>query len=50
MCGRYAFTLPPEAVRQLFGVAGGDWVEPRINLSPATTNPVIRMNDGSWRR
>jgi len=46
MCGRYAFTLPPEAIRQLFGVAGGDWVQPRFNLSPSSVNPVIRMNEG----
>jgi putative SOS response-associated peptidase YedK len=47
MCGRYAFTLSPESVRQLFGVADGDWVQPRTNLSPATTNPVIRMSEGA---
>lgn len=47
MCGRYAFTLPPEAIRQLFGVTGGDWVQPRVNLSPSTVNPVIRMNEGA---
>jgi putative SOS response-associated peptidase YedK len=47
MCGRYAFTLPPEAIRQLFGVADGSWVEPHVNLSPASINPVIRMSEGA---
>lgn len=47
MCGRYAFTLPPEAIRQLFGVTGGDWIQPRFNLSPSSINPVIRMSGGA---
>ncbi|MEZ5830026.1 MAG: SOS response-associated peptidase [Dongiaceae bacterium] len=46
MCGRYAFTLPPDAIRQLFGVADGEWVQPRHNISPSSTSPVIRMSDG----
>ena len=47
MCGRYAFTLPPEAMRQLFGVAGGDWIKQSFNISPASTNPIIRLADGA---
>ena len=47
MCGRYAFTLPPETIRQLFGVAGGDWVQARFNISPSSINPAIRMRDGT---
>jgi len=47
MCGRYALTLSQDAIRQLFGVASVDWVESRLNLSPSSTNPVIRMKDGA---
>jgi putative SOS response-associated peptidase YedK len=47
MPGRYAFTLPLEQTRQLFGVSGGEWLQPRINISPGLTGAVIRMTDGA---
>jgi putative SOS response-associated peptidase YedK len=46
MCGRYALVLSPDMIHRLFGVAGGDWVEARVNISPSSANPVIRMADG----
>jgi putative SOS response-associated peptidase YedK len=47
MCGRYALTLSQDAICQLFGVTGGERVESRVNLSPSSVNPVIRMTDGA---
>jgi putative SOS response-associated peptidase YedK len=47
MAGRYAFTLPLEKTRQLFGVTGGEWLEPRFNISPGTISAVIRMTEGA---
>lgn len=47
MSGRYAFTLPLDQTRQLFGVSGGDWLQPRVNISPGMTSAVIRMTDGA---
>jgi len=45
MCGRYAITLPPEAMRQLFG-AGNERINfgPRYNAAPTQQLPVIRYN------
>jgi len=46
MCGRYAITLPKEAMRQLFGAPAPDDCRPRVNISPQSTNTVIRLADG----
>lgn len=45
MCGRYAVTLPPEAMRQLFG-AKNERINfgPRYNAAPTQHLPVIRYN------
>ena len=42
MCGRYAITLPPEAVRQWFQTHGElpNW-PPYYNAAPATALPVV---------
>lgn len=44
MCGHYAITLPPEAIRQLFQTHGGlpNWLA-NYNAAPTQTLPVIRQ-------
>ena len=51
MCGRFAQTLPPDALRRLFKAAGDlkDW-RPRFNVAPQTEIPVIRAGTGSGRQ
>lgn len=43
MCGRYAITLPPEAIRQLFQTHGElpNWPT-YYNAAPTTALPVVR--------
>ena len=43
MCGRYAITLPPEAMTQLFAARyeGPAW-RPRYNVAPSQTIPIVR--------
>ena len=41
MCGRYSFTLPPEAIRELFRVVTGLNLQPRYNIAPTQAVPVI---------
>ncbi|MBI1238369.1 MAG: SOS response-associated peptidase [Alphaproteobacteria bacterium] len=46
MCGRYAITLPPEAMRQLFAIRGGiPAFALRFNAAPTMDLPVVRMGD-----
>jgi putative SOS response-associated peptidase YedK len=48
MCGRYSFTLPPEAMRQLFQVVTGLNLQPRYNIAPTQQVPVIGLEpDGA---
>jgi putative SOS response-associated peptidase YedK len=44
MCGRYAITLPPEAIRQLFQTHGElpNWPA-CYNAAPTTALPVVRQ-------
>lgn len=50
MCGRYAITLPPEAMAALFGSADRPNLQPRWNVAPTQTVPVIAIGrDGSRR-
>lgn len=44
MCGRYAITLPPEAIRQLFQIHGElpNWPV-NYNAAPTTALPVVRQ-------
>jgi putative SOS response-associated peptidase YedK len=44
MCGRYAITMPPEAVRQLFQTYGElpNWPA-YYNAAPTTALPVVRQ-------
>ena len=46
MCGRYSFTLPPEAIRELFRVVTGLNLQPRYNIAPSQDVPVIVRNEG----
>jgi putative SOS response-associated peptidase YedK len=46
MCGRYAITLPPEAMKQLFGYPETPNFPPRYNIAPTQPVPVIRHENG----
>ncbi|MCD7059309.1 SOS response-associated peptidase [Pelagibacterium xiamenense] len=49
MCGRYAFTLPSEAMETLFGVRNVPEYPPRYNIAP--TQPILSvMRDESGAR
>ena len=43
MCGRFAITLPPEAVRSFFRYAEQPNFPPRFNIAPTQPVPVVRM-------
>lgn len=43
MCGRFAITLPPEAVRAYFQYVEQPNFPPRANIAPTQPIPVIRM-------
>tara|TARA_R110000824_G_scaffold118960_19_gene272715 strand:+ start:137334 stop:138065 length:732 start_codon:yes stop_codon:yes gene_type:complete len=42
MCGRFAITMPPEAMRQLFGYSDMPNFPPRYNVAPTQPVPIIR--------
>jgi putative SOS response-associated peptidase YedK len=42
MCGRYAITLPPEAMRQLFAYGEQPNFPPRYNIAPTQPIPIVR--------
>jgi putative SOS response-associated peptidase YedK len=46
MCGRYAITLPPEAMRALFRYREQPNFPPRYNIAPTQPVPVVRQNEG----
>ncbi|MCC2096567.1 MAG: SOS response-associated peptidase [Hyphomicrobiales bacterium] len=46
MCGRFAITLPPEAVRAYFQYVEQPNFPPRTNIAPTQPVPVIRMERG----
>jgi putative SOS response-associated peptidase YedK len=48
MCGRYAFLLPPEAMRQLFKILNEVDYPPRYNIAP--TQPIITIMEREGRR
>ena len=53
MCGRYAITLPPEAVRSYFDYVEQPNFPPRYNIAPTQPVPVVlarRDPDGHIRR
>jgi putative SOS response-associated peptidase YedK len=45
VCGRYAITLPPEAMRRLFGYPETPNFPPRFNIAPTQPVPVVRMRE-----
>jgi putative SOS response-associated peptidase YedK len=47
MCGRYAITLPPEAMRETFGYREQPNFPPRYNIAPTQPVPVVRLHDGA---
>jgi putative SOS response-associated peptidase YedK len=49
MCGRYALTLPPDAVRQYFGYTDQPNFPPRYNIAPTQPVPVVHRQDGVRR-
>ena len=46
MCGRYAITTAPEAIRQLFGYPDQPNFPPRYNVAPTQPVPIVRMVEG----
>ena len=46
MCGRYAITLPPTAMRSLFGYSEQPNFPPRYNIAPTQPVPVVRQHEG----
>ena len=50
MCGRYSLTTPVEALRRLFGFEGpAPNLQPRWNIAPTQSAPVIRLGGGGER-
>ncbi|MEA2870269.1 MAG: hypothetical protein QOH67_245 [Hyphomicrobiales bacterium] len=46
MCGRYAITTAPEAIRQLFAYLEQPNFPPRYNVAPTQAVPIVRMTEG----
>jgi putative SOS response-associated peptidase YedK len=46
MCGRYAVTLPPEAMRAAFAYREQPNFPPRYNIAPTQPVPVVRLDEG----
>jgi putative SOS response-associated peptidase YedK len=46
MCGRYAITTAPEAIRALFGYAEQPNFPPRYNIAPTQPVPIVRVAGG----
>jgi putative SOS response-associated peptidase YedK len=46
MCGRYAITSAPEAIRRLFGYDEQPNFPPRYNVAPTQPVPIVRMAAG----
>jgi putative SOS response-associated peptidase YedK len=46
MCGRYASTLPPEAMRDLFRYLEQPNFPPRYNIAPTQPIAIVRMAEG----
>jgi putative SOS response-associated peptidase YedK len=50
MCGRYAVTLPPDAMASLFGSTDLPNLAPRWNVAPTQTVPAIAIGRDGTRR
>ncbi len=49
MCGRYALTLPPEAVRAYFAMRSGRTSRRATNIAPTQPVPVVLLENGARR-
>jgi putative SOS response-associated peptidase YedK len=49
MCGRYAITSAPEAIRRLFGYDEQPNFPPRYNVAPTQPVPIVRVDAGKRR-
>ena len=49
MCGRYAITSAPEAIRALFRYPDRPNFPPRYNVAPTQPVPVVRLMEGERR-
>jgi putative SOS response-associated peptidase YedK len=49
MCGRYAITSAPEAIRRLFGYDEQPNFPPRYNVAPTQPVPIVRHLEGQRR-
>ena len=49
MCGRYAITTAPEAMRALFRYLEQPNFPPRYNVAPTQPVPIVRMVEGKRR-
>lgn len=47
MCGRFAITLPPEAVRAFFGYSEQPNFPPRYNIAPTAPVAIVRARAGA---
>jgi putative SOS response-associated peptidase YedK len=47
MCGRYAITLPPDAMIRLMGFPERPNFPPRFNIAPTQPVPVVRLWNGA---
>jgi putative SOS response-associated peptidase YedK len=47
MCGRYAITSAPEAIRKLFGYPEQPNFPPRYNIAPTQPIPIVRLDQGA---
>jgi putative SOS response-associated peptidase YedK len=50
MCGRYAITMPPEAMRRLFAYVDQPNFPPRYNVAPTQPVPVVHRGPDGRRR
>jgi putative SOS response-associated peptidase YedK len=44
MCGRYRLSRPKQIIEERFGSSGEDAWEPRYNIAPTQSVPIIRQN------
>ena len=50
MCGRFAVTLPPEAIATLFGSSDIIEFSPNYNIAPTTNIPIVAIGKAATRR
>ena len=49
MCGRYTITMPPDAMRELFGFEERPNFPPRFNIAPTQPVPIVILDGGKRR-